>query len=99
MFRTDLLSIIKSLNTVFTATGICHTIYVDCLLARSGWSQHTSMANTICCVYNIKTPDDGQKVCPKHVELFIKIKLRNSASCWLLLYECFTMHGPQNVKK
>jgi hypothetical protein len=25
MFRTDLLSIIKSLNTVFTAMGICHT--------------------------------------------------------------------------
>jgi len=35
MFRTDLLSITRSLNTVFTATGICHTIYVDCLLARS----------------------------------------------------------------
>ena len=33
MFRTDLLSIIRSLNTVFTATGICHTSYVDCLLA------------------------------------------------------------------
>jgi len=30
MFRTDLLSIIRSLNTVFTAIGICHTIYVDC---------------------------------------------------------------------
>ena len=29
MFRTDLLSIIRSLNTVFTATGICHTSYVD----------------------------------------------------------------------
>ena len=24
-------------NTVFTATGICHTGYVDCLLVRSGW--------------------------------------------------------------
>ena len=35
MFRTDLLSIIRSLNTVFTATSICHTSYVDCLLARS----------------------------------------------------------------
>jgi hypothetical protein len=35
MFRTDLLSIIKSLNTVFTAIGICHIIYVDCLLATS----------------------------------------------------------------
>jgi hypothetical protein len=37
MFRTDLLSIIRRLNTVFTAIGICHTSYVDCLLARSGF--------------------------------------------------------------
>jgi hypothetical protein len=36
MFRTDLLSIIRSLNTVYTATGICHTSYVDCLLEWSG---------------------------------------------------------------
>ena len=33
MFRTDLLSIIRSLNTIYTATGTCHTSYVDCLLA------------------------------------------------------------------
>ena len=33
MFRTDLLSIIRSLNTVFAAIGICHTSYVACLLA------------------------------------------------------------------
>jgi hypothetical protein len=36
MFQTDLLSIIRSLNAVFTATGICHTNYIACLLARSG---------------------------------------------------------------
>jgi len=35
MFRTDLLSIIRGLDTEFTATGICHTIYDDCLLAES----------------------------------------------------------------
>ena len=29
MFRTKLLSIIRSFNTVFTATGICHTSYVS----------------------------------------------------------------------
>ena len=28
MFRTDLLSIIRSLDTVFTAIVICHTSYV-----------------------------------------------------------------------
>jgi len=33
MFQTDLLSIIRSLNTVYTAIGICHASYVDCLLA------------------------------------------------------------------
>jgi len=37
MFQTDLLSIIRSLNTVFTAIGICHAGSVDCLLARAGW--------------------------------------------------------------
>jgi len=37
MFRTDLLSAIMSLNTVYTATGICHASYVDCLLAGSGY--------------------------------------------------------------
>jgi len=26
------------------------------------------------------------------------MKLRNSASCWLLLYEYMAMDGPQNVK-
>jgi len=45
MFQTDLLSIIRSLNTVYTAIGICHASYVDCLLARSG---------------PVETPDDGQ---------------------------------------
>ena len=29
---------------------------------------------------------------------FTKIKLRNSASCWLLLQEYITIHGPLNVK-
>ena len=31
MFWTDTLSIIRSLNTVFTTVGGCHAIYVDCL--------------------------------------------------------------------
>jgi len=30
MFRTDLLSIIRSLNTVYTATGICHIMLTVC---------------------------------------------------------------------
>jgi len=35
-FRIDLLSIVRNLNTAYTAIGICHASYVDCLLARSG---------------------------------------------------------------
>jgi hypothetical protein len=34
MFREELLSIIRSLNTVYTAVGICHAGYVECLLAE-----------------------------------------------------------------
>jgi hypothetical protein len=34
MFQTDLLPIIRSLNTVYTVTGICHASFVECLLAR-----------------------------------------------------------------
>ena len=46
MFRTDLLSIIRSLNTVYEAIGICHASYVDCLLTRSGWDILTSLADS-----------------------------------------------------
>jgi hypothetical protein len=65
MFQTDLLSIIRSLNIVFTAISIFHSRYVACLLARSGWTsladrQHNSMTNAYCCRYSIKTPDDGR---------------------------------------
>jgi len=52
MFRTDLLSIISSLNTVHTATGTCHDGYVDCLLARSGWT--VSLSKTYTVLFNIK---------------------------------------------
>jgi len=34
MFWTDLLPIIWSLNSLFTAIGICHTSYVDCMLVK-----------------------------------------------------------------
>jgi len=63
MFRTDLQSIIMSLNTVYTAICICHVNYVDCLLARSILTllavNITSMTNTYCCVYGIETLGDG----------------------------------------
>jgi len=36
MFRTGFLSIIRSLNFVYAAIGICHTGYADSLRAGSG---------------------------------------------------------------
>jgi len=54
MLRADLLSIIRSLHTVFTAIGICS------ILISLADSQHDSMTNTCCREYSIKTPDDGQ---------------------------------------
>jgi len=52
------------------------------------------MTNNSCCDYSIKTPDYGQYVCPKHVELNVKIKLINSASFLFLLYEYITINCP-----
>jgi len=51
MFLTDLLSIIRSLNTVYTAIGICHSSYVECMLAKSGPPDIAS---------SVETPDDVQ---------------------------------------
>ena len=53
---------------------------------------------TLYIVYSVETLDDGQYICPKHVEFFIKMNLRNSASRWLLLYEYITMDVPMNIK-
>ena len=79
MLRTDLLSIIRSLNTVYTATGICHAEILKV-------GKFTSICTcTLYIVYSVETLDDGQHICPKHVEFFIKINLRNSASHWFLL--------------
>jgi len=58
MFRTDLLSIIGSLTTVFTAVVICQTSDINCLRHQAVYIN--SMANTSRCEYSIKTPDDGQ---------------------------------------
>ena len=46
MFRTDLLSIIRSLSTIYTAIGICHASSVGCLLAWSGRKYHSDLASS-----------------------------------------------------
>ena len=45
-----------------------------------------------------KTPDDGQRNCPKHVELRIKINLEISLSVGFIVKKFVTMQGHMNVK-
>jgi hypothetical protein len=47
-----------------------------------------------------KTPDDGQKNCPKYVEFLDKNKFgKISASVGFIKQKFVTMHGYMNVKK
>jgi len=69
-------------STVFTAKGIYHTGYADCLLVRSGWNRfHPDLASRQHHGCLQSTPLEKLK----HVEFFTKINLRNSASRWILL--------------
>jgi hypothetical protein len=47
-----------------------------------------------------RTPDDGRKDRPKHVECYSKnkINLRDRCIYLVLLLKYITMHGPMNVK-
>ena len=50
-------------------------------------------------IYSIP-PDDGLQICPKHVEVDWRNKLRiNSVSSWFLLHRFIEMHCQQNIKK
>jgi len=46
-----------------------------------------------------KTPDDGQKDCPKHVGFLDKNKFGKLVRLLVLLKGIFRMHGHMNVKK
>ena len=59
------------------------TLFLKCILIKKLYMFQTDLLSIICL---------------KHVEFFIKINLRNSASRWLLLKEYITMHGILNVK-
>ena len=94
MFRTCLLSIIRSLNTVYTATGICHASSVGCLLVWSGWSStltsladanRTSMKIPIAVYTVLRLLMMDSRSLRNMWTSLSKINLRNSASRWLLL--------------
>ena len=54
-------------STVYTANGIRHASYIDCLLARSGWilislaDSITYMTNTYCYEYSTRLLMMGSK--------------------------------------
>ena len=78
MFRTVPLSIIRSFS-LYTQQRYVSYRFADSLWAGSGrnWSsvliQSYIWHIQLLCV-QWKTPDDGQRKCPKHVELYSKIK-------------------------
>jgi hypothetical protein len=78
MFRAVPLSIISSFS-LYTQQWYVSYRFADSLRAGSGCSiplaccQQTCMTYH-CCVYSKKTPDDGQRNCPKHVEFYSKNK-------------------------
>ena len=54
-------------------------MFADSLRVGSGRNFRPDPARKLydihhCCVYSEKTPDDGQRNCPKHVEFYCKNK-------------------------
>ena len=87
MFRTVPLSIIRSFS-LYTQQWYMSHRFADSLRIGSGWNcgsvvillarcQQTCVTYTIAVCTVKKTPDDGQRNCPKHVEFYSKNKFEN----------------------
>jgi hypothetical protein len=80
MFRTVPLSITMSFS-LYTQQWYISYRFADSLRAGSGWNWFSTSFSklvwyiTLLCV-EWKTPDDGQKNCPKHVEFYFKNKFK-----------------------
>jgi len=91
---------------VHTAIGICHTGYADRLRAGSGrnsvWSCSQAVSKLVwrspllCLQW--KSPDDGRRNCPKHVEFYSKNKFEKLVHLVCFIMTFITMHGHLNVK-
>ena len=52
-----------------------------------------------CCVYSKKTPDNGQRNCPKHVEFHSKNKFEKLVHIvGIIIRQFIMMHGHMNIK-
>jgi hypothetical protein len=93
MFQTGPLSIIRSISTLYTQQ------YMVVLLASASrqpaelaWQIPTAVYTVL--RYSWWWTVNLSETC----RVLYQINFRNSASCWLLLQEHITMHGPVNVK-
>jgi len=59
--------------------------------------QQTCMTHNIA-VCTMKTPDDGQRNCPKRVEFYSKNKFEKLVLLAGFITEFITMHGHLNIK-
>ena len=78
MFRTLPLSIIRSFS-LYTQQCYMSYRFVDSLRAGSGRNRFRpeparKPSAKLYDIYHWKTPDDGQRACPKHVEFYSKNK-------------------------
>ena len=71
VFRTVPLSIIRSFFLLTHSNGICHTCFADSDPTRK---LSTNLYDIPLLCVQWKTPDDGQRNCPKHVEFYSKNK-------------------------
>ena len=76
----------KQRYTVYTATGVCCVSLLT--VCWTGWNgtkipQHVTVAVCICSVL----PDDGLQICPKHVEVDWRNKLR--VNSWFLVTQTY----------
>ena len=74
MFRTVPLSTIRSFFTVHTAmVYVIQVLLAACEQDQDGTGSCMTYTIAVCTVKK-KTPDDGQRNCPKHVEFYSKNK-------------------------
>ena len=87
---------------LYTVIGTCRVFQLTvCWPAgRPANRQSTGKHNKYHLLYTHSIPpDDGLKMCPKHVEFYWRNKLRiNIASSWFLLHRSNGMQSQQNIK-
>jgi len=87
-------------EALFILSLLRQNFYIFQFHPNSANRQSTKKHDTYQLLYIYSTlPDYGLQICPKHVEVDGRSKLRiNGASSWFLLHGFMEMHGKQNIK-